>query len=123
MLTATFTRDLSRLSFLERVFPQRADNFSKKLAQKTESIVQSSWSPSSPSVPGSPPARVSGALSESVAVEHIGEGEWAVTVSAPHSGYLEDGTVFMEPRPYLLPAAEQAMNDLDRAGKAVFEIT
>ena len=123
MVGVVFKRDLDRLNFLERVFPARADKFAEKLARKTADIMHGSWSPSSPSSPGEPPAKVSGDLDQSIEVVHVGQGEWAVTVSAPHAGFLEKGTVYMQARPYIEPAADMAAQDLDREAKAVYNLT
>jgi len=123
MIGVFFKNDLSRLSFLERVFPSRADNFARRLAERTAGIMHGSWSPHSPSSPGNPPAKVSGTLDESIEVVHVGQGEWSVMVGAPYSGFLEDGTSRMEPRPFVAPAAEMAMQDMDAEAKAVYELT
>lgn len=127
MLTARLRVDIAGLERLEQAVPRRAGGGARRLAERTAEIVKSSWSLTSPSSPGTPPAVVTGTLDASVGVERQGNllnPAWAVVASAPHSGYLEVGTDKMAERPYMAPAlaavAMEAEGIID--AEAVFSV-
>lgn len=127
MISARIRQDLTGLSFLERMVPIRAQAFTKSLAEEAKSIMQASWSASSPSSPGEYPAKVTGTLDESINVKpasFLGLGKQGTILSAgaPYSGYLEEGTSRMEARPFFAPSVELAFDNLDTYARAVYEL-
>lgn len=118
-----FKKDIRALDLLERLLPGRADNMARTLAEDTKEFIHASWSAISPSQPGEAPAVVSGELDRSIHVERVGPTAHAVVVEANHGRYLEKGTVKMEARPFLTPAAMfVAEMKLGSRAKEVFKI-
>ena len=67
------------------------------------------------SAPGEAPAVDTGNLKNSIVAEPVGDGtrNWMVSVGAEYAAYLELGTVDIEPRPYMRPAAEEANQQIE----------
>ncbi len=101
---------------------RKLDKLSKYAAKNTEQIVwdevneivddmNASWSPSSPSVPGQPPAVVSGNLRDSISARQTTKGDKPavmIEVKAHYASFLEFGTARMSRRPFIRPAMFRA---------------
>jgi HK97 gp10 family phage protein len=88
----------------------KADKIVKDNANDVAKDIRASWSSSSPSSPGNPPAVVTGELDRSIGVERVGVGVFKVGPSLEISLKalsLEYGTRNMAPRPYLRPAIKR----------------
>lgn len=77
----------------------------------------------SPSRPGRPPGRVTGALITSIRIEFDGDGLGAsVGSDLDYAAYLEFGTMDMPARPFLIPALERSkraiLNIIEQAASA-----
>jgi HK97 gp10 family phage protein len=129
MLSVRFKADLSGLNAVEANVPRNAAKAVKNLADRVVEEIRASWSPESPSSPGSPPAIVTGTMDRSVMTEKQGRDvfgrfagqdalSWAVRVNAvnkrgaSYPRFLEYGTRKMEARPFLMDAAYRAFDDL-----------
>ncbi len=101
---------------------RKLDHLSKYAAKNTEQVVwdevnaiiddiDSSWSPSSPSAPGQPPAVVSGNLRDSITARQTTKGDKPavmIEVKAHYASFLEFGTSRMASRPFIRPAMFRA---------------
>lgn len=94
----------------KRVFDQAA-GATDEAAETAVKDIRSSWSASSPSSPGNPPAVVTGALDASVSSEQkLASGNTVATeikAEAGHAGYNEFGTSKMAARPFMQPAVNR----------------
>lgn len=123
--------DFRELERLERELPEEVGASVADAARALVEDIRSSWSPTAPSSPGFPPAVRTGNLDESVLDDEQSrdsKGRFAVgenatrhfvridTTKGPryhgrggYEGYLEgpEGTVNMEPRPFVQPAVER----------------
>lgn len=121
MITAKWRNleDLTKATIrLEDKVTKGAENLVNTAAQALVNDIKSSWSSSSPSAPGSPPAVVTGTLDSSVQAETGRDtlGRFAsagsvvtriVRVRAGHGALLENGTYKMAARPFMRPATER----------------
>ena len=64
------------------------------------------------SAPGEAPASNTGDLARSIRVVKGEEKTWFVVARVPYASYLEFGTEYMEPRPFMTPAFVQALPNL-----------
>lgn len=64
---------------------------------------------------GEAPATFSGQLARSLNIKTISATQLIFSDKAPYSGYLEEGTVKMKPRPFLKTAAENTARDMVNA--------
>jgi HK97 gp10 family phage protein len=55
-----------------------------------------------------------GQLRDSIFYEQEGELRFAVGAAADYAQFVEEGTVYQEPQPFLRPAVELARKNLDR---------
>jgi hypothetical protein len=76
------------------------------------------------SAPGEPPATDTGTLANSTQGKMLTDTEGEVRVTAEYARFLEDGTVFIAPRPYFAPSIEavrpgytDAMKSIARGGR------
>ena len=53
-----------------------------------------------------------GRLRDSIGMRRIGAGKIVVEAKAPYAGYVEYGTRYMKPRPYMRPATREAYKKL-----------
>ncbi len=53
-----------------------------------------------------------GRLRDSIRISRARRGEAIVEATAPYAGYVEYGTRYMKPRPYMRPAAAEAVEKL-----------
>jgi HK97 gp10 family phage protein len=97
---------------------------SREVAMKTAEYIRENWSGYAPprSSPGEPPSVDTGDLDEAIEVTRISGGEWRVQIdqsstAAKYAVYLEYGTYKMEPRPFMLPAAEQVRQEYPEIAK------
>lgn len=65
------------------------------------------------SAPGEAPAMDTGNLVNSIQTEKEAPGAWTVYTNVDYAAYLELGTVYMEPRPAFIPAAEHWAQGFD----------
>jgi HK97 gp10 family phage protein len=109
---------------IKRNGPSLIDKLLKRVDKNAERIVDEagddvaadirrSWSTSSPSSPGSPPAVVTGELDRSVVAipEHsmsTGRKRNYIRAMAKHASHLEYGTRKMAARPFMRPAMHRA---------------
>lgn len=119
MIHAHLRADLRKLNKIDREIPLRVNSITKQAAEAVVNDIRSSWSPISPSLPGNPPAVVTGRLDRSI--EAIPSGRdvlgrfagkdstgWSVRAGmpdAPHAGILEPPGSLN--RPYFEPALER----------------
>ena len=115
--------NLDKLKEIEREMPGRAEEVIAKLAKDCERDMKENMSANSPSMPGEPPAVVTGALKSSiVAIPVLGEDlAWQVVVGGPNANYavhLEygtenaDGHERMAARPFVLPSVRRIANNI-----------
>lgn len=71
------------------------------------------------SAPGEPPAVDTGNLKNSLRVLEVTDDYASFGTSADYAAYLEFGTRNMAARPYLRPAAENSVRDVEQAMTAV----
>jgi hypothetical protein len=93
----------------------KVDKTVKDAAHEIVKDIRDSWSSSSPSSPGNPPAVVTGELDRSMGVERVGIGVFKIGASneiALKALSLEYGTQNMAARPYLRPALRRAEKPL-----------
>lgn len=113
--------DKAKLDAIYSKSPEVADMATKDAADWVISYIKEHWSSSSPSSPGSPPAKLTGDLERSLAAERrgargrfVGRGgdvtEWAVRADIVYAAALEFGKVnapnTILPRPFMRPAVE-----------------
>lgn len=73
-----------------------------------------------PSLPGQPPNEDTGTLRRNIETEIGGPNLVTVTSKAPYSAALELGTSRIAPRPFMKPAAEKSVAEIERiVGRAV----
>lgn len=102
----------------------KADQVCHDTASAIIDDIQASWSPTSPSEPGTPPAVVTGTLDESIRLRKTGYGDklqYRVYAEVYYGALLEGGTVKMDARPFLKPAAERAATDFADNMTVVFK--
>lgn len=66
------------------------------------------------SAPGEPPIRYKGRLDQSIKVQRVNQYATAVYVTAEHAIYLEYGTRYIEPRPFMGLSAKLAQQSMSR---------
>jgi hypothetical protein len=71
------------------------------------------------SAPGQPPATDTGTLANSTQGKMLTETEGEVRVTAEYGRLLEDGTVFIEPRPFFAPSVEEVRPGYNDAMKTI----
>ena len=71
------------------------------------------------SAPGHPPATDTGTLANSTQGKMLSETEGEVRVSAEYGPFLENGTVFIEPRPFFAPSVEEVRPGFNDAMKTI----
>jgi HK97 gp10 family phage protein len=69
----------------------------------------------SPSAPGQPPAIDTGLLHDSLQSKMTGATSAMAYTNVEYAPHLEYGTVHMEPRPFMVPAAEQVRPSFEQA--------
>lgn len=128
MLRATVKLDLSRMNAYEHKIERGLDPTTRDIANSILSDIRASWSPESPSVPGEPPAVVTGRLDRSGQVEKTGRSStgrfashgsataYIIRFRAPYGAILED---YMN-RPFFEPALERASFVYDIAYRRLF---
>jgi len=114
MITVKVEADLRKVYYLDKSVLEKAGVSAREAANALARDIRSSWSPHSPSEPGSPPAVVTGELDQSIKVtSRDAQGRHttsknavaaAVEVHAMHGYFLEEGTRKLEPRPFFEPA-------------------
>ena len=62
-----------------------------------------------------------GRLRDSITVQRISTSKIAVEATASYSGFVEYGTRYMKPRPYMRPAAAEALEKLAAELSRVFQ--
>lgn len=72
------------------------------------------------SAPGEPPAIRSGFLYDSFRVVKVNQYAWGIRSMAPYAELLEFGGVYIYPRPYIRPAAENTAKDFKNSVIQVF---
>lgn len=129
MIKVRLSSDLRKLDQLERELPRRVEASVKEAAEALKADIRSSWSSTSPSRPGNPPAMDTGNLDSAIFVDTAGRdasGRFASDADAvrafvridttqgssyhgrgAYEGYLEDGTPRMAARPFVQPAVER----------------
>lgn len=117
--------DTKNLDKVIKLGPERNRQSVDDAAEALKQDIRTSWSPSSPSAPGRPPAVVSGELDKSIYIEEVRTAGWltvrAVRVRAGHWIFLEFGTtVNMKARPFLRPAAFRQRKHLGNRFKVIF---
>ena len=127
MINAYLKSDLSKLDILERQLPGIAENGARAVGEFVVNDINATWSDSSPSPRGGPPAKVTGRLERSVVIQgrdvsgRFSSGKEVVGVSirytAPYSGRLEFGDL---ERPYLGPALDRAQSHMPLIFAAAF---
>lgn len=125
MIYATLKQDFSGLNRIENMLPHNVEKSVRKVAQAVIADINASWSSSSPSDNGAPPAVVSGNLRDSItdaqARDELGHftAAWKISVEADYAGYLEPPGWLN--RPFLLPALERAEQHLGYFFEGVFD--
>lgn len=114
--------DLSKLRAIHGALPEHVDQLLGTLANTTEANAKDSMSgPKSgrrygthiASAPGEAPARDTGYLAASIQAVRIDYAKmWVVNAGTDYAEGLEFGTPEIKPRPFMLPAAEKAVNDM-----------
>lgn len=67
------------------------------------------------SAPGEPPATDTGFLLNGIRARMESLTRGVITIAAPYALWLEEGTRFMEPRPYIRPAIDGALERVNKA--------
>lgn len=113
--------DMGRLQSLRRAAQsgEISNKLLKRAAEVVVGYVNSSWSETSPSAPGQPPAVVTGKLKKSVRIYELNKGHVQILWLEEYSKFLEFGTTNMAPRPFVTPATEYARKILAELGKEV----
>lgn len=88
-------------------------NIGKELAEKVEMGVEKAARECETMAKELAPVRT-GYLKSSIQCEKIDNLNWLVAAQAEYSGYVEFGTRFSAPRPYMTPAASKAIENLQR---------
>lgn len=119
MIRAYLRADFSKLDILEAKLPNIAETGARDIADIVIRDINSSWSNTSPSERGGPPAKVTGRLESSVVIQgrdsfgRFSSGKDVVGVSirytAPYAGRLEFGDL---ERPYLGPALQRSSSQM-----------
>lgn len=120
----TIRRNKRRSLELINLAPRLADEGVGMAAEEMHSDIDGSWSSSSPSSPGEPPAVVTTALKNSGKHSRRKLGEWQVVYGGPgaeHAGPLEFGSTKMAARPFFRPAIFRLRQRLPKIIKAKFE--
>lgn len=115
----SLTIDKRKLDEINDKLPGRAKMVLQKLAFDAQAWWQTHFSPSSPSLPGQPPAVVTGRLKNSPRVRDEGD-KMVLEITAPYAMALEFGTAYMAPRPSLGPAVAQIAEMAPPALAAIF---
>lgn len=94
----------------------------KEMVTEAKDDIFSHWSSSSPSVPGNPPAYVSGELERSIQVQKVNQYAYKLAIDAVYSAALEFGYSprNLKPRPYIRPAFDRIAHRFDDKFKPVF---
>lgn len=130
MIRMRLKADLSKVDYLERVMKERVTNVCQDIAQALVDDIKDSWSNTSPSSPGNPPAVVTGELDSSVHAASQGRDEkgrfassenaavWFLQVDAEYAAVLEYGY----DRAFVAPAVERARGNLPFFFKDIYKL-
>lgn len=121
----TVKLDTKRLDNLSKYAAKRTAEVTHEEAMEIRADIRSSWSPTSPSSPGQPPAVVSQDLDKSIPEpRQVGKGDTPTSlleVKSDHAAPMEYGTVDVEARPFIRPAFYRAEKRYPKRFKRVVE--
>lgn len=101
---------------LQQAIQAYSDRVIELAAEEIMAEIRASWSEMPPSLPGTPPARISGELDRSVHVEGN-----RIIIDAPHAAALEFGGPHLAPRPFVRPAVQRVAERIGQVGQEASE--
>jgi HK97 gp10 family phage protein len=115
----TIKVDMKVLARMERNAPGITKKVVRKIAFDVQTYAQTHMSTHFPSAPGEPPGVPTGNLKGNIHARQLNETTWRVSADTEYAAMLEFGTVNMEARPFMEPAAEAIAPMLPRELTAV----
>lgn len=116
--------DTTKLDKMSKYAQKNVDAITRDEAETVLGDIRSNWSPSSPSSPGTSPAKVTGDLDDSGEVRQLSKSDapsYVVIFKSFKASMLELGTINMPARPFMRPAVFRAEQRYPKRFKRITE--